>query len=143
MMDYQSLVKLVKNKYGLSFTSSSENRDEGLSLKKTQAPFMVLYHQQTVHIDIRCYSFADAIKDLPGFGPSFHYSQEWVGFDLGAISDRAVENIVDYAFKAAVNAGQKEANQQQYVILPEDNNDDNYQEIVMRKKFPVIEISLN
>lgn len=127
-MEYQSLVKLIKNKYGLHFTDLPENGGEGLALKKGQAPFMVLHRQQSVRIDVRCYSFADAIRDLPGFGQAFyHHDREWVGFDLSAVSDRAVENIVDYAFRAAVNAGREEMNQQQYVILPEGNSDDHYQ----------------
>ncbi|MFR0771562.1 MAG: hypothetical protein ACLSH6_05965 [Limosilactobacillus pontis] len=43
------------------------------------------------------------------------------------LSGTGVANIVDYAFKAAINAGQAASQQQQYVILPEKDNDDYYQ----------------
>lgn len=130
-MDYQSLEKLVSNKYGLRFivlpTTNANGPDRGLALKSGAAPFLVLNHEEPVRVDAACFSFADAIRDLPGFrAPFFHRDEQWVGFDLSIVGDRAVENIVDYAFKAAMNAGQA-ASQQQYVILPEKDSDDHYQ----------------
>ena len=111
-MDYQSLTKLISNKYGLRFTALPTDGDgapkQGLALEPGQAPFIVLSPAKPFHVDVQCFSFADAICDLPGFGPAFfHHDEQWVGFILEKVSDRASENIIDYAFKAAVNAGMK------------------------------------
>ena len=131
-MDYQSLAKLVSNRYGLRFVAIP-NHNEGeptqsLSLKIGAAPFIVLNDEEPVRVDAKCFSFADAIRDLPGFrAPFFHRDKQWVGFDLSIVGDRAIINIVDYAFKAAMNAGQAALQQQQYVILPEKDSDDHYQ----------------
>lgn len=70
-MDYQSLAKLVSNRYGLRFVAIP-NHNEGeptqsLSLKIGAAPFIVLNDEEPVRVDAKCFSFADAIRDLPGF----------------------------------------------------------------------------
>lgn len=131
-MDYQSLTKLISNKYGLRFTALPTDGDgapkQGLALEPGQAPFIVLSPAKPVHVDVQCFSFADAICDLPGFGPAFfHHDEQWVGFILEKVSDRASENIIDYAFKAAVNAGKEAMHQQQYVVLPENDVEEKYQ----------------
>lgn len=131
-MDYQSLKKLVSNRYGLRFfplpNQNNDGPTQGLSIKAGMPPFMVLNDEEPVRVDAKCFSFADAIRDLPGFQDSFfHRDKQWVGFNLSIVGDRAVANIVDYAFKAAINAGQAASQQQQYVILPEKDNDDYYQ----------------
>ena len=126
-MDYQSLVKLVSNRYGLRFVAIP-NHHEGGPTRSLSLKTGVLNDEEPVRVDAKCFSFADAIRDLPGFrAPFFHRDEQWVGFDLSIVSDRAVINIVDYAFKAAMNAGQMASHQQQYVILPENDSDDHYQ----------------
>lgn len=130
-MDYQSLTELISNKYGLRFTALANDDEvpkQGLALKPGQTPFIVLNPAKPVRIDAQCFSFADAIRDLPGFGPAFfHHDEQWVGFTLEKVSDRAIENIIDYAFKAAVNAGKEAVHQQQYVVLPENDTEEKYQ----------------
>ena len=110
-MELETLEKLISNKYGLTFTAITDDSNPslvGLTLKTGQAPFIVLDPTTNpVHVDARCFSFAAAIQDFPGFGAAFfHHDDQWVGFTLTNVSDRAVENIIDYAFKAAINLGQ-------------------------------------
>lgn len=127
MLDLKALEKLVSNKYGLNFTAipnlSASLR--GLLLRPGQEPFVVLDPDNS-HVDVRCFSFSAAIQGLPGFGPAFfHADEQWVGFALSEVSDQAVENIIDYAFKAVFNSGYSAS--QQYVVLPERDTDSRYQ----------------
>lgn len=128
-MELETLEKLISNKYGLTFTAITDDSNPslvGLTLKTGQAPFIVLDPTTNpVHVDARCFSFAAAIQDFPGFGAAFfHHDDQWVGFTLTNVSDRAVENIIDYAFKAAINLGHSAS--QQYVVLPEQDTDNQY-----------------
>ena len=127
-MDRQALKDFVFQKYGLKFKRSASAPEGTEILSVNNEPAFVVLATNKSLIDFKCPNFAETIRNLPNFqDPRLVRDQEWVETNLNEISNHDLQNILDYAFKAATNGNQTFV-AQQLVYLPGDNVESQYQE---------------
>lgn len=151
-MNFNELSKYVENKYGLKFKPvipgstelyvlSSPLDGEYFAMlsriKKDHAGLAGTGHIAT--LDLRCGDFSDMIRDLPGFTSAFRLkSNDWVGVWLDNGNAKAIKNALDYAFKVAMNDGQTNIANSQYIYVPGENSNEQYHEQKIRPRREVI-----
>lgn len=134
-MNFNQLSKLVFQKYRLRFKPAVPGSKELyvlaspldgqyfaiMSRIKQGAEFIAV-------LDLRCGSFSEIIRDLPGFSTAFRLkSNDWVGLWLDRVNRNEVESALDYAFKLAMNDEKIASNQQPYIFIPGEQEDEKYQ----------------
>ncbi|WP_295729546.1 TerB N-terminal domain-containing protein [uncultured Limosilactobacillus sp.] len=136
-MEKQAFKNYLLKKYGIQFKPSVINSLK-VEVGKIDGgqPFLIL-SRTTSNLDVKCPGFAETIQNIAGFARSTMMKQpEWVSLKLDQISNRDLENVIDYAFKAVSN-GNHHFVAQQLVYLPDDETTSPYrsQVIPTRRQF--------
>lgn len=140
-MNFNELSKYVFQKYSLKFTPVVPGSTELYVLKspldKSYFAMMSRIKKEDARLngqgyiavlDLKCGSFAATIRDLPGFTSAFRLkSNDWVGTWLSRGNTQAIKNAIDYAFKLAMNGDQTPIINEQYLYLPQEKTDEQYQ----------------
>lgn len=79
-------------------------------------------------LDLKCGDFASMIRDLPGFEDPVRVKDDgWVGAILDRQNETAIKKAFDYAFKLAMNGETNNIAQDQYLYIPLDDSEHEYQ----------------
>lgn len=146
-MNFNDLSKFVFRKYGLKFSPAVPGSTELFLLKSpVDGSYFAMMSRikQGDHylatLDLRCGSFSDMIRDLPGFSTPFRLkSNDWVGVWLDRVHRDAIENAFDYAFKLAMNGEESKAiDQQPFIYVPGEQADEKYQAQAIKPRHQIL-----
>lgn len=145
-MNSNELNKFVFQKYGLKFKPVLPGSKElyVLSSPIDQSYWAMLSRIKSgeryfAALDLRCGDFSEVIRDLPGFSTPFRLtSDDWVGVLLEKVDKRSIENAFDYAFKLAINGGEKVVDKQPFLYIPGEEVDSKYQEQAIPKRRKIV-----
>ena len=135
-LNFNDLSKFVFKKYGLKFFPAVPGSTELYLLKSpVDGSYFAMMSRirQGDHfiatLDLRCGSFSDMIRDLPGFSTPFRLKiSDWVGVWLNQVHRDAIENAFDYAFRLAMNGEEDKAiDRQPFIYVPGEAADEKYQ----------------
>ena len=151
-LNFNELSRYVYQKFGLKFKPAIPGSTELYVLespldgayfammsriKKTNAGMDQDGYIST--LDLRCGSFSDMIRDLPGFSAAFRLkANDWVGVWLDQASEKTVKQALDYAFKLAMNKNEQvDVSNSQYIFVPGEKVDNNYQSQAIKPRSKV------